>query len=163
MPPCAGISARANSRKGIGCVGQETNWTLLPRPTWLPWEDPCWLYPVGNDRHWAPYPTPLTVGGAIERGGAGQRINVHHGVGCQSPLCCDCQRPEKVVKGIYITFSILRLGCVTKCVVPRWGFSIAQRTLIFDEILMTNCAKKKTWWNKPIAGHKYHHKCNIVI
>lgn len=45
------------------------------------------------------------------------------GVGCQSPLYGDCRQPEKVVKGIYITF------CT-----PPWVHAE-----MFDSILSNDC------------------------
>lgn len=63
--------------------------------------------PIGRPSRWALYPTlSHSAGGDVERDGLGHRINEPHGVGCQSLLCGDCWWPEKVVKGIYITFCI---------------------------------------------------------
>lgn len=65
---------------------------------------PCWLHTTGNKRDWAPYPTPLTVGGATDRGGSGQKDKCAL-VSAANHLCLgDCRKPEKVIKGIYITF-----------------------------------------------------------
>lgn len=75
--------------------------------------------PIGKQSCWALYPTPLSAGGDVERDGLGHPINEPHGVGCQSLLCGDCWWPEKVVKGIYITFCIRPWSHKEMCIAPR--------------------------------------------
>lgn len=99
---CTGLYVGPKSQKTCGARKQTEHYHDDPHHCHV--RIPCWLHTTGNKRDWAPYPTPLTVGGATDRGGSGQKDKCAL-VSAANHLCLgDCRKPEKVIKGIYITF-----------------------------------------------------------